>query len=319
MENIREVFLWILGIESLLNLSSLGARARAGASIKLSLSKRLALNALLFAVILIPVAIVLWISIVTTSYLRDIETVSEQIIVALLKRAPTYHAGSYSPLNLLETLKPVDNLLSRSELTASHIKLMLPVYLSQHLIISCLYLPTSIILLRNLKDRHRSLASGLLTRAGGRESAITERGNLLLQVRKRLSTQIFLIHLEEILYLPPIIYLFFAINGVKFFSDPTWVLLDQIAMHGPAAFLGNIVLTCAIQNTLFTIRIPKFKSAPQKDLFLHSNPEEMDVHQAIKFQSNDPTDTSSLEPQTLSLDFRTETQDYRKVHERPCQ
>jgi hypothetical protein len=57
MENIREVFLWILGIESLLNLSSLGARARAGASIKLSLSKRLALNALLFAVILIPVGV----------------------------------------------------------------------------------------------------------------------------------------------------------------------------------------------------------------------------------------------------------------------
>lgn len=283
-------FLWILGIESMMNLTSLGARARTGASIRLSPLKRFALNGLLVAVIAVPGAIILWISIATSVFLREVEITSDQVVRTLHRAARTYRPETYSSLQLLQLLTPTDGFHARSRHVIDNIKIMMLVYTGQHCLIAALYIPTSIILLRSL--RQQSLSTGTLVTKGSTSggTTVSDRSNPLLQVRRRLINQAYLIHLEELLHLPPIIYLFIGIQGTAYYADPTWILIDEIAIHGPAAIIGSIILAFSIQNTLYTTR------AEQKSCEKRIEPEPTKAHVDEIIRLQDTKSMSTFKP-----------------------
>ncbi|OAV92285.1 hypothetical protein PTTG_12124 [Puccinia triticina 1-1 BBBD Race 1] len=252
---IREVFLWILGIESVMNLTSLGARARTGASIKLSGLKRFVLNGLLVAVVAVP---------------GEVEDTSDQVVEALYKGARTWRADTYSSLQLLQLLKPTEGFHARSKHVIDNIKFMILLYAGQHCVIAVLYIPTSIILLRSLRQQCLTGTSVMKgTTSGG--TAVSDRSNPLLQVRKRLINQAYLIHLEELLHLPPVIYLYIGIQGTAYYADPTWILIDEI-------------------NTLYTTR------AEQKS---NNKPIPLELpkpHEDVMVNLEDTKSTSTFQP-----------------------
>lgn len=282
-------FLWILGIESVMNLTSLGARARTGASIKLSGLKRFVLNGLLVAVVAVPGAIILWISVATSIFLREVEDTSDQVVEALYKGARTWRADTYSSLQLLQLLKPTEGFHARSKHVIDNIKFMILLYAGQHCVIAVLYIPTSIILLRSLRQQCLTGTSVMKgTTSGG--TAVSDRSNPLLQVRKRLINQAYLIHLEELLHLPPVIYLYIGIQGTAYYADPTWILIDEIAIHGPSVIIGTIILTFSIQNTLYTTR------AEQKS---NNKPIPLELpkpHEDVMVNLEDTKSTSTFQP-----------------------
>lgn len=282
-------FLWILGIESMMNLTSLGARARTGASIRLSPLKRFALNGLLVAVVAVPGAIILWISIATSIFLREVETTTDQVVQTLHRAARTYRPETYTSLQLLQLLKPTDGFHARSGHVINNIRIMMFVYAGQHILIAILYIPTSIILLRSL--RQQALTGTLVMKgstSGG--ATVSDRSNPLLQVRRRLINQAYLIHLEELLHLPPIIYLFIGIQGTAYYADPTWILIDEIAIHGPSAIIGSIILAFSIQNTLYTTR------AEQKSSEKRIEPEPTKPHANEIIRLQDTKSMSTFQP-----------------------
>ncbi|OAV90870.1 hypothetical protein PTTG_28162 [Puccinia triticina 1-1 BBBD Race 1] len=83
-----------------MSFSSLRARARAGASIRLPPYIRFAANGLLLAVLTVPGVILLGTSIQGTLSIRGIEKASEEIIETLVKAAPTYRAETYNYLSM---------------------------------------------------------------------------------------------------------------------------------------------------------------------------------------------------------------------------
>jgi hypothetical protein len=146
--NGTKVFLWILGIETALNLTSLGARARAGATIRLSPHVRFALNSLLVTLMVVPggvhmffliptskrlteynliclstshrLALLLWISILIARSLRGIETNTDGIVATLIEAAPSYRSETYSYPSVLRLLKPMASTLEIAVRRCSH-------------------------------------------------------------------------------------------------------------------------------------------------------------------------------------------------------
>ncbi|KAI9615889.1 hypothetical protein H4Q26_011140 [Puccinia striiformis f. sp. tritici PST-130] len=60
------------------------------------------------------------------------------------------------------------------------------------------------------------------------------------------------VYLQEILYCPPVVYLMFGpTTKVSKLSDPTWILVLQVGVHGPTAIIGNIILAFLIQNAVY--------------------------------------------------------------------
>ncbi|OAV89118.1 hypothetical protein PTTG_28792 [Puccinia triticina 1-1 BBBD Race 1] len=200
--------------------------------------------------------------------MRYVETTSAKIIATLLQRSATYRPESYNNLSLLQILKPAEALFAASKRMAHDTKAALLIYLVQHLVITAFYLPTSIIVLRRLRQKtcdQNTLASNSV------ELSSPNHQKAMVQVRKRLINHAFLICLDEFLYLPPLVYLFFFAKGNNFQSDPTWTLIEQVIIHGPPAIIGNIILAFLIQNTLYGTRKCKDSTIvqPQVEILPH--------------------------------------------------
>ncbi|KAA1077161.1 hypothetical protein PGTUg99_007250 [Puccinia graminis f. sp. tritici] len=239
-------------IETALNLSSLGARARAGASIRLSPHVRFALNGSLVTLMVVPGALLLWISILVARSLRIIETNTDRIVATLIETAPSYRAETYSYLSVLRLLKPMASTLEIATRLNRYTKIVLLLYLLQHLLIAIVYLPISVIALRGL--RKRAVPKDLLQR-GSVQICTPTHQDTIDKVRKRLINHALLIYLQEILYCPTLVYMLCAPSTkLTHFSDPTWVLVEQVAIHGPIALIGNIILSFLIQNALYAAR-----------------------------------------------------------------
>lgn len=129
------LFVWILSIEAAMNLTSLGARARAGASIRLPPYTRFIINSLLLAVMAVPSVMIVCVSILRATILAAIEATSEKVIATLLKNAPAYRAERDNYSNLLQILKPTESIPPNSKRLAYNTKLMLIVYFVQHVMI----------------------------------------------------------------------------------------------------------------------------------------------------------------------------------------
>ncbi|KNZ45667.1 hypothetical protein VP01_792g6 [Puccinia sorghi] len=292
------IFLWILGIEAALNLTSLGTRARAGATIKFSPCARFAINGSLLAVLAVPAIIILWISIVRSTNVGAIEATSEEVVANLLQRAPTYSPEDYNPSSLLGILKPTESislntphvfflsnflsLLTLIQLGQRRLdyatKIMLYVYLVQHLFISAvsnsylyqtcvrslieseihmpkthllkIYLPTWIIVSRRLAQE--TVPADHLTGISSADSPVSDHRNAMLRVRRRIIKHGYLIILEEVLYLPPLVYM---------------------ALHGPSAITGNIIMAFSIQNAFYTLQKSKNSAKGEAKVSLSPDPE----------------------------------------------
>lgn len=269
------LFLWILGIEATLNLTSLGTRARAGATIKFSPYARFALNGSLLAVLAVPAIIILWISIVRSTIVGAIEATSEEVIANLLQRAPTYSPENYNPSSLLEILKPTESITPNSRRLGYTTKIMLYVYLAQHLFISAIYLPTWIIVSRRLAQE--AVPADQLTGISSTNSPISDHCNALLRVRRRVIKHGFLIILEEVLYLPPLVYMLFFFKGPRFYTDPNFLLIDNLALHGPSAITGNIIMAFSIQNAFYTLQKSKNSAEGETKVSLSPDPEKANI------------------------------------------
>ncbi|KNF03843.1 hypothetical protein PSTG_02935 [Puccinia striiformis f. sp. tritici PST-78] len=185
-----------------MNVTSLGARARNGASIRLSPPVCFALNGILVALMFTPGALLLWVSVDGANALRAIEHSSRKIIALLLQSAPTYRPENYSYLSVLEIAKPIVAIFPNIKRFAYDLRFMLYLFLVQHSLIAVLFAPT---------------------------------------------------------------------RKVSQFSDPRWILVEQVVshdqfvpllneidsdyvgqssqgVHGPTAIIGNIILAFLIQN-----------------------------------------------------------------------
>lgn len=231
------LFVWILSIEAAMNLTSLGARARAGASIRLSPCMRFIINSLLLAVMAVPSVMIVGISILRATILAAIEATSEQVIATLLKNAPTYRAERDNYSNLVQIVKATESISPNSKRLAHNTRLMLIVYFAQHVMISAVYLPTMIIICQRLHQK--SVAAKYLAQ-NSTEASSTHPNKSFSQVRTRIIKHAFLIFLEEILYIPPLVYMLFFFTGPRFYSDPTFLLIDHLALHGPSVITGNM-------------------------------------------------------------------------------
>ncbi|KNE90411.1 hypothetical protein PSTG_16156 [Puccinia striiformis f. sp. tritici PST-78] len=263
------IFLWILGIETAMNVTTLGARERDGASIRLSPFLRFALNGTLVAFMLTPVALLLWHSIRASNSLRAIEHISGNIMAALLQAAPTYRPENYSPLSVFQIVKPLETIFPYIKRFAYDAKFILYLSLVHHILIAAVYLPIFITVLRSLRRQSSTRDQRVFP---GNHTA-TNRDEID-KVRKRLIKHACLIYLQEILYCPALIYMVSAhSSGASQFSDPTWVFVDQVvsdqvgpwlnkldsdhvvlpqAAHAPISITSNIILTFLIQNALYT-------------------------------------------------------------------
>ncbi|WAQ89354.1 hypothetical protein PtA15_11A41 [Puccinia triticina] len=239
-----------------MSFSSLRARARAGASIRLPPYIRFAANGLLLAVLTVPGVILLGTSI------QGIEKASEEIIETLVKAAPTYRAETYNYLSMFGLiLEPGQRVLRGTERFAHDVRLIQVLYIVQHLLIATLYVPTSIFALRGLRNQvipecalqtepvedappNYQLQIMTLSKTPAQEMADQEK------VRKRLIKHAFLLYLDTVLYCPPLLYML-SYKGINFFNDPTWVLIEQLGTHGHTAIIGNIILALLIKNAVY--------------------------------------------------------------------
>ncbi|KAH9461499.1 hypothetical protein Pst134EA_017803 [Puccinia striiformis f. sp. tritici] len=240
------MFLWILCIETAMNVTSLGARARNGASIRLSPPVCFALNGILVALMFTPGALLLWVSVDGANALRAIEHSSRKIIALLLQSAPTYRPENYSYLSVLEIAKPIVAISPNIKRFAYDLRFMLYLFLVQHSLIAVIYFPLFIIVLRSLR---RQISPMELPEKRFVGDHTTKKRNAIDKVRKRIIKHACLVYLQEILYCPPVLYLLFApTRKVSQFSDPRWILVEQVGVHGPTAIIGNIILAFLIQN-----------------------------------------------------------------------
>lgn len=273
------LFVWILSIEAAMNLTSLGARARAGASIRLPPYTRFIINSLLLAVMAVPSVMIVCVSILRATILAAIEATSEKVIATLLKNAPAYRAERDNYSNLLQILKPTESIPPNSKRLAYNTKLMLIVYFVQHVMILAAYLPTMIVICQKLQLR--PVAADYLAKNSTDVSSIHPNKSLS-QVRKRLIKHAFLIFLEEILYIPPLVYMLFFFTGPRFYSDPIFLLIDHLALHGPPVIIGNVIMAFSIQNTLYTLQKQKHLAITQTKISLNSDPEKTNQDSSIK-------------------------------------
>ncbi|PLW19398.1 hypothetical protein PCANC_06343 [Puccinia coronata f. sp. avenae] len=283
MDRIITVFVWILSIEAAMNLTSLGARARAGASIRLSPCTRFIINSLLLAVMAVPSVMIVGISILRATILAAIEATSEQVIATLLKNAPTYRAERDNYSNLVQIVKATESISPNSKRLAHNTRLMLIVYFAQHVMISAVYLPTMIIICQRLHQK--SVAAKYLAQ-NSTEVSSTHPNKSFSQVRTRIIKHAFLIFLEEILYIPPLVYMLFFFTGPRFYSDPTFLLIDHLALHGPSVITGNILMAFSIQNTLYILRKQKHLDIAQTEISLNSDFEKTNQDASIKSLSH---------------------------------
>ncbi|KNF03857.1 hypothetical protein PSTG_02947 [Puccinia striiformis f. sp. tritici PST-78] len=252
-----------------MNVTSLGTRARAGASIRLSPLVCLALNGILVAFMFTPGALLMWVSVDGAGALKAIEDNSRKVIVLLLQSAPTYRPGNYSYLSVVEIVQPLAAIAPYKKRFAYDTRFMLYIFLVQHSLIAVIYLPLFIIVLRSLR---RQIPPMELPEKGLAGDPTTKKRNAIDRVRKRLIKHAFLVYLQEILYYPPVLYELLApTRKVSQFSDPTWILVEQVVspdqfvpplneidsdrvgrssqgVHGPTAIIGNIILAFLIQN-----------------------------------------------------------------------
>ncbi|EFP81036.2 uncharacterized protein PGTG_07288 [Puccinia graminis f. sp. tritici CRL 75-36-700-3] len=212
-------------IETALNLSSLGARARAGASIRLSAHLRFALNGSLVTLMVVPGALLLWISILVARSLRIIETNTDGIVATLIETAPSYRAETYSYLSVLRLLKPMASTLEIATRLNRYTKIVLLLYLLQHLLIAIVYLPISVIALRGL--RKRAVPKDLLQR-GSVQICTPTHQDTIDKVRKRLINHALLIYLQEILYCPTLVYM---VRILLFSSSSSSITSNQVGFE----------------------------------------------------------------------------------------
>ncbi|POW15631.1 hypothetical protein PSTT_02005, partial [Puccinia striiformis] len=268
----NKVFLWILGIETAMNVTTLGARERDGASIRLSPFLRFALNGTLVAFMLTPVgvydlmslslggpeqdlrtchqlicfgpltckphplALLLWHSIRASNSLRAIEHISGNIMAALLQAAPTYRPENYSPLSVFQIVKPLETIFPYIKRFAYDAKFILYLSLVHHILIAAVYLPIFITVLRSLRRQSSTRDQRVFP---GNHTA-TNRDEID-KVRKRLIKHACLIYLQEILYCPALIYMVSAhSSGASQFSDPTWVFVDQVVSDQVGPWLNKL-------------------------------------------------------------------------------
>jgi len=265
------LFLWICGIETVMSFSSLRARARAGASIRLPPRVCFLANSLLLTALTAPGALLLVKSIQGTLIVREIEAAAADMISTLLQAAPSYQPESYNSLNLFGLiLEPTQKFLAETKAFAHNVKFHQILYIVQHLLIATLYLPTSILALRGLRNQvvpectlkpdsvNESAANYQLqmmnvTKTPAQEMTEQEK------VRKRLIIHAFLLYLDTVLYCPPLLYML-SYKGTYFFNDPTWVLIEQLGTHGHTAIIGNIILALLIKNTVYANNKPASSS-----------------------------------------------------------
>ncbi|WAR59403.1 hypothetical protein PtB15_11B43 [Puccinia triticina] len=223
-----------------MSFSSLRARARAGASIRLPPYIRFAANGLLLAVLTVPGVILLGTSI------QGIEKASEEIIETLVKAAPTYRAETYNYLSMFGLiLEPGQRVLRGTERFAHDVRLIQVLYIVQHLLIATV-IPECALQTEPVEDAppNYQLQIMTLSKTPAQEMADQEK------VRKRLIKHAFLLYLDTVLYCPPLLYML-SYKGINFFNDPTWVLIEQLGTHGHTAIIGNIILALLIKNAVY--------------------------------------------------------------------
>lgn len=266
------LFLWICGIETVMSFSSLRARARAGASIRFPPRVCFVANSLLLTVLTAPGALLLGKSIQGTLTLRGMEVAAADMISTLLRAAPSYQPESYNYLNLLGLiLEPGQKFLTETKRFAHNVEFLQILYIVQHLLIATLYVPTSILALRGLRNQvvpdctlkkdyvdesvanYDQLQIMNLTKTPVQEMADLEK------VRKRLIIHACLLYLDTVLYCPPLLYML-SYKGIDFFNDPTWVLIEQLGTHAHTAIIGNIILALLIKNTIYANKKPASSS-----------------------------------------------------------
>lgn len=200
----------------------------------------------------VPGALLLWISILIARSLRGIETNTDGIVATLIEAAPSYRSETFSYPSVLRLLKPMASTLEIAAHLNRYTKIVLLFYLLQHLLIAIVYLPISVIALRGL--RRRAVPKDILQR-GSIQISTPNHQVTIDKVRKRLINHALLIYLQEILFCPTIVYMLCApTTKITHFNDPTWVLIEQVAIHGPTALIGNIILSFLIQNAIYTTR-----------------------------------------------------------------
>ncbi|EFP81040.2 uncharacterized protein PGTG_07292 [Puccinia graminis f. sp. tritici CRL 75-36-700-3] len=145
-------------------------------------------------------------------------------------------------------------------------KLNLIIFLVLQLVGTALYVPTSVLALRGLRNqiapKHVTQTKASKDVEDGASKCptinLTNDGHAkeraaLESVRKRLVKHSCLLYLDTVLYTPLIISML-SFKGTTFFNNPTWLILEQIGLHVHTAIIGNIILTLLIQNTFYTTR-----------------------------------------------------------------
>ncbi|POW06239.1 hypothetical protein PSHT_10443, partial [Puccinia striiformis] len=242
-------------IETAMNVTSLGARERAGASIRLSPFIRFALNGLLLAFMLTPggvydfmslffadqhkillicfgpltckphsLVLLFWLSIQGAGALRAIEDTSGKIVAALLQAAPTYRPENYNHLSVIQIVKPLETIFPHVTRFAYDTKFILYLYLVQHILIAVVYLPIFITVLRSLR---RQISPKYVSEKGFAGNPTAKERNAI----DKLSA---------------------PSSSASHFSDPTWVFVEQVAGHGPSVVISNVILAFLIQNVLYS-------------------------------------------------------------------
>ncbi|KAI9622902.1 hypothetical protein H4Q26_014841 [Puccinia striiformis f. sp. tritici PST-130] len=223
-------------IETAMNVTSLGARERAGASIRLSPFIRFALNGLLLAFMLTPGVLLFWLSIQGAGALRAIEDTSGKIVAALLQAAPTYRPENYNHLSVIQIVKPLETIFPHVTRFAYDTKFILYLYLVQHILIAVVYLPIFITVLRSLR---RQISPKYVSEKGFAGNPTAKERNAI----DKLSA---------------------PSSSASHFSDPTWVFVEQVAGHGPSVVISNVILAFLIQNVCTPIKsastVPRSRS-----------------------------------------------------------
>ncbi|KAA1133412.1 hypothetical protein PGTUg99_004601 [Puccinia graminis f. sp. tritici] len=257
------MFLWISGIEAAMAFTSLRARARAGSSIRQSLFVRCAANGSFLAILTIPSAVILWLSVRAALNLRAIEIATKKIISGLLKAAPTYQPHTYQLMKLLEILKPAEGFAIHMQHLLYDTRVIVLMFLVFHLVVTTLHLPTSVLALRGIRNHitpaRASKKGAQEDPALGYQTSMMKRMNdgpaqeraALESVRKRLVIYSGLVYLDTVLYCPLLAYMY-SYKGAEFLDNSTWMVVEQIGTHAHTAIVGNIILAVLIQNTMYT-------------------------------------------------------------------
>ncbi|EGG10833.1 uncharacterized protein MELLADRAFT_115401 [Melampsora larici-populina 98AG31] len=226
-----------------------GSVRTSGAGRRLHPAIRVSMNALLLALHLSPIPLVIYYYAGLNHEYNISKSILQGVLHELHAKAATVTPGNYSPMALLATLKPAQNIQLHAHKMAEYTRNGIMVYLVELTVLSVVYVPLLTFSLGRLYSR--SVSQKKLTQAASSGEAgdnISKMGRKIREQRTRLVTHAIITYATTALHVP-IIIAQLSYEGDGFLRDKKWLTLTRVMLDSRARNRTSSGVTSSFSNS----------------------------------------------------------------------